>query len=83
MLAAPPHWPKQRRGRPWHVSCHRVRPEARKGRQLPSLLLGTLVMAMLLVSMYAGIGPNTDVAKGITGLLLAFLPSFLADIAVR
>jgi ABC-2 type transport system permease protein len=31
------------------------------------LLPGTLVMAVLLVSMYAGISLNTDVAKGITG----------------
>jgi len=37
------------------------------GRYLPFLLPGTLVMAVLLVSMYAGIGLNTDVAKGITG----------------
>jgi ABC-2 type transport system permease protein len=36
------------------------------GRYLPFLLPGTLVMAVLLVSMYAGIGLNTDVAKGIT-----------------
>jgi ABC-2 type transport system permease protein len=37
------------------------------GRYLPFLLPGTLVMAVLLVSMYAGIGLNTDVAKGLTG----------------
>jgi ABC-2 type transport system permease protein len=37
------------------------------GRYLPFLLPGTLVMAVLLVSMYAGIGLSTDVAKGITG----------------
>jgi ABC-2 type transport system permease protein len=37
------------------------------GRYLPFLLPGTLVMAVLLVSMYAGIGLNTDVGKGITG----------------
>jgi ABC-2 type transport system permease protein len=37
------------------------------GRYLPFLLPGTLVMAVLLVSMYAGIGLNTDVTKGITG----------------
>ncbi|HEY5985231.1 MAG TPA: ABC transporter permease, partial [Streptosporangiaceae bacterium] len=37
------------------------------GRYLPFLLPGTLVMAVLLVSMYAGIGLNTDVSKGITG----------------
>ena len=36
-------------------------------RYLPFLLPGTLVMAVLLVSMYAGIGLNTDVGKGITG----------------
>ena len=36
-------------------------------RYLPFLLPGTLVMAVLLVSMYAGIGLNTDVARGITG----------------
>jgi ABC-2 type transport system permease protein len=36
------------------------------GRYLPFLLPGTLVMAVLLVSMYAGIGMNTDVSKGIT-----------------
>lgn len=36
-------------------------------RYLPFLLPGTLVMAVLLVSMYAGIGLNTDVSKGITG----------------
>src|SRR6185437_3802962 len=36
------------------------------GRYLPFLLPGTLVMAVLLVTMYAGIGLNTDVAKGIT-----------------
>ncbi len=35
-------------------------------RYLPFLLPGTLVMAVLLVSMYAGISLNTDVAKGIT-----------------
>lgn len=37
------------------------------GRYLPFLLPGTLVMAVLLVSMYAGTGLNTDVATGITG----------------
>jgi ABC-2 type transport system permease protein len=37
------------------------------GQYLPFLLPGTLVMAVLLVSMYAGISLNTDVAKGITG----------------
>jgi ABC-2 type transport system permease protein len=37
------------------------------GRYLPFLLPGTLVMAVLLVTMYAGIGLNTDVSKGITG----------------
>jgi ABC-2 type transport system permease protein len=37
------------------------------GRYLPFVLPGTLVMAVLLVSMYAGTGLNTDVAKGITG----------------
>ena len=37
------------------------------GAYLPFLLPGTLVMAVLLVSMYAGIGLNTDVAKGLTG----------------
>ena len=36
------------------------------GRYLPFLLPGTLVMAVLLVSMYAGIGLNTDISKGIT-----------------
>jgi ABC-2 type transport system permease protein len=36
-------------------------------RYLPFLLPGTLVMAVLLVSMYAGISLNTDVSKGITG----------------
>jgi ABC-2 type transport system permease protein len=36
------------------------------GRYLPFLLPGTLVMAVLLVSMYAGIGLNADVARGIT-----------------
>lgn len=36
------------------------------GRYLPFLLPGTLVMAVLLVSMYAGVGLNTDVSKGIT-----------------
>jgi ABC-2 type transport system permease protein len=36
------------------------------GRYLPFLLPGTLVMAVLLVSMYAGIGLNTDVSTGIT-----------------
>jgi len=35
-------------------------------RYLPFLLPGTLVMAVLLVSMYAGISLNTDVGKGIT-----------------
>jgi ABC-2 type transport system permease protein len=35
-------------------------------RYLQFLLPGTLVMAVLLVSMYAGIGLNTDVSKGIT-----------------
>jgi ABC-2 type transport system permease protein len=37
------------------------------GHYLPFLLPGTLVMAVLLVRMYAGIGLNTDVSKGITG----------------
>jgi ABC-2 type transport system permease protein len=37
------------------------------GRYLPFLLPGTLVMAVLLVSMYAGVSLNTDVSKGITG----------------
>jgi ABC-2 type transport system permease protein len=37
------------------------------GRYLPFLLPGTLVMAVLLVSMYAGTGLNTDMSKGITG----------------
>ena len=37
------------------------------GRYLPFLLPGTLVMAVLLVSMYAGIGLNADVGNGITG----------------
>ncbi|HEU5420339.1 MAG TPA: ABC transporter permease [Streptosporangiaceae bacterium] len=37
------------------------------GRYLPFLLPGTLVMAVLLVSMYAGISLNTDMSKGITG----------------
>jgi ABC-2 type transport system permease protein len=37
------------------------------GRYLPFLLPGTLVMAVLLVSMYAGVTLNTDVSKGITG----------------
>ena len=36
------------------------------GRYLPFLLPGTLVMAVLLVSMYAGVGLNTDVSMGIT-----------------
>jgi ABC-2 type transport system permease protein len=36
------------------------------GRYLPFLLPGTLVMAVLLVSMYAGIGLNADMTKGIT-----------------
>jgi ABC-2 type transport system permease protein len=36
------------------------------GRYLSFLLPGTLVMAVLLVSMYAGIGLNTDVSTGIT-----------------
>jgi ABC-2 type transport system permease protein len=35
-------------------------------RYLQFILPGTLVMAVLLVSMYAGIGLNTDIAKGIT-----------------
>ena len=35
------------------------------GRYLTFLLPGTLVMAVLLVSMYAGIGLNSDVTKGI------------------
>jgi ABC-2 type transport system permease protein len=37
------------------------------GAYLPFLLPGTLVMAVLLVSMYAGIMLNTDISKGITG----------------
>jgi ABC-2 type transport system permease protein len=37
------------------------------GRYLPFLLPGAQVMPVLLVTMYAGIGLNTDVAKGITG----------------
>jgi daunorubicin/doxorubicin transport system permease protein len=36
------------------------------GRYLTFLLPGTLVMAVLLVSMYAGIGLNSDVTKGTT-----------------
>jgi ABC-2 type transport system permease protein len=36
------------------------------GRYLTFILPGTLVMAVLLVSMYAGIGLNGDIAKGIT-----------------
>ena len=36
------------------------------GRYLTFILPGTLVMAVLLVTMYAGIGLNSDVAKGIT-----------------
>jgi ABC-2 type transport system permease protein len=36
------------------------------GRYLPFLLPGTLVMAVLLVSMYAGVSLNIDVSKGIT-----------------
>jgi ABC-2 type transport system permease protein len=36
------------------------------GRYLPFLLPGTLVMAVLLVSMYAGVSLNTDASKGIT-----------------
>lgn len=36
------------------------------GTYLPFLLPGTLVMAVLLVSMYAGVMLNTDVSKGIT-----------------
>ena len=37
------------------------------GRYLPFLLPGTLVMAVLLVSMYAGVSLRTDISKGITG----------------
>jgi len=37
------------------------------GSYLPFLLPGTLVMAVLLVSMYAGVMLNTDISKGITG----------------
>ena len=36
------------------------------GRYLAFILPGTLVMAVLLVPMYAGIGLNTDIAKGIS-----------------
>src|SRR5215831_20329511 len=36
------------------------------GRYLTFILPGTLVMAVLLVTMYAGIGLNRDIAKGIT-----------------
>ena len=36
------------------------------GRYLTFLLPGTLVMAVLLVSMYAGIGLNSDITKGTT-----------------
>src|SRR6516162_9213899 len=36
------------------------------GRYLSFLLPGTLVMAVLLVTMYAGIGLNTDITKGIS-----------------
>lgn len=36
------------------------------GRYLSFLLPGTLVMAVLLVTMYAGIGLNSDIAKGIS-----------------
>lgn len=36
------------------------------GRYLQFILPGTLVMAVLLVSMYAGIGLNTDISKGIS-----------------
>jgi ABC-2 type transport system permease protein len=37
------------------------------GRYLGFILPGTLVMAVLLVTMYAGIGLNADIAKGISG----------------
>jgi ABC-2 type transport system permease protein len=37
------------------------------GRYLPFLLPGTLVMAVLLVSMYAGIGLSTDVSRCLPG----------------
>ena len=47
-------------------------------RYLPFLLPGTLVMAVLLVSMYAGTGLNTDVAKGITGRYCASVASSAA-----
>ena len=36
------------------------------GRYLAFILPGTLVMAVLLVTMYAGIGLNTDIARGIS-----------------
>jgi len=36
------------------------------GRYLTFILPGTLVMAVLLVTMYAGVGLNSDIAKGIT-----------------
>jgi ABC-2 type transport system permease protein len=36
------------------------------GRYLTFILPGTLVMAVLLVTMYAGIGLNSDITKGIT-----------------
>ncbi|MBO0682076.1 MAG: ABC transporter permease [Candidatus Dormibacteraeota bacterium] len=36
------------------------------GRYLQFLLPGTLVMAVLLVTMYAGVGLNSDVAKGVS-----------------
>jgi len=46
-------------------------------RYLPFLLPGTLVMAVLLVTMYAGIGLNSDIAKGISDRFRA-LPSWRA-----
>jgi ABC-2 type transport system permease protein len=51
------------------------------GRYLPFLLPGTLVMAVLLVSMYAGIGLNTDVSKGITSRFRSLPVWRLASVA--
>jgi ABC-2 type transport system permease protein len=51
------------------------------GRYLPFLLPGTLVMAVLLVSMYAGIGLSTDVAGGITSRFRSLPTWRLAPVA--
>ena len=46
-------------------TCSAARWPARPSRYLQFILPGTLVMAVLLVSMYAGIGLNTDSSKGL------------------